>query len=153
QAREQQTRTLASLAYSAASKAVWFVAILAGLQQVGISPAPALVVVGVVGLSLGLGGQAAVRDVISGCFIVLEDQFVAGDTVQIGETVGRVEQLTLRRTVVRDSRGAQVTISNGEVRSVANLSRDWSQAFVDVTLAPEISLEKPLAALERATSE
>jgi len=64
-----------------------------------------------------------------------------------------VEQLTLRRTVVRDGRGAKVTIANGEIRSVANLSRDWSQAFVDVALAPEIPLEKPLAAVEAAAAE
>lgn len=153
QAREQQTRALAELCYGAASKTVWLVAVLTGLLQIGINPAPALVVAGVAGLSLGLGGQAAIRDVISGCFIVMEDQFVAGDTVQIGETIGRVEQLELRRTVVRDTRGAQVTIANGEIRSVANLSRDWSQVFVDVALGPDSSLEKPLAALERAAAE
>lgn len=153
QAREQQTRALANLAYSVASKAVWVVAILTGLQQIGIGTAPALVAAGVAGLSLGLGGQTAIRDVIGGCFIVIEDQFVAGDTIQVGETVGRVEQLTLRRTVIRDSRGALVTFANGEIRSVANLSRDWSQVFVDVAVAPEVSLEKPLAALERATAE
>jgi len=58
---------------------------------------------------------------------------------------GRVEHLTLRRTVIRDARGALVTIANGDIRTVANLSRDWSQTFVDVELAPEIALEKPLA--------
>jgi len=82
----------------------------------------------------------------------LEDQYIAGDTVQIAETVGRVEHLTLRRTVVRDVRGALVTIANGDIRNVANLSRDWSQSFVDVGLAPEIALEKPMAALEAAAS-
>jgi small-conductance mechanosensitive channel len=153
QAREQQTRTIANLAYSAANKLLWFIAILTGLQQLGISPVPALVVAGVVGISVGLGAQTTVRDVIGGCFIVQEDHFVMGETVQVGETVGRVEQMTLRRTVLRDLRGAQVSIPNGEMRSVANLSRDWSQVFVDVALAPEVSLDKPLAALERASAE
>jgi small conductance mechanosensitive channel len=153
QAREQQTRTLAGLAYGAASKVVWLVAILTALEQIGISPLPALVLAGVAGLAAGLGTQSVVRDVVAGCYIVLEDQYVIGDTVQIGETLGRVEQLSLRRTVVRDSRGAQVTISNGEIRSVANLSRDYSQAVVDVALAPEVALEKSLAALESAAAE
>ena len=153
QAREQQTRALADLVYRAASSVVWLAAVLTGIQQIGISPVPALVVAGVAGLSAGLGGQSMVRDIIGGCFIVIEDQFVAGDTIQIGETVGRVEQVTLRRTVVRDARGAQVSVGNGEIRSVANLSRDWSQVFVDVALAPEISLEKPLAVLERTATE
>ena len=153
QAREQQTRTLAEVAYSAASKVVWVVAILTALDKIGISPVPALVLAGVAGLAAGFGAQSLIRDVIGGCYIVIEDQYVIGDTVQIGETLGRVEQLTLRRTVVRDSRGAQVTIANGEIRSVANLSRDWSQAYVDVALAPEVPLDKPLTALERTAAE
>jgi len=153
QARAQQTRMLASVAYGAASKVVWLAAILTALQQIGISPLPALVLAGVAGLAVGLGAQSLVRDVISGCHIVLEDQYVIGDTVQIGETLGRVEQLSLRRTVLRDSRGAQVTIANGEIRSVANLSRDYAQAVVDVALAPEVALEKSLAALESAAAE
>jgi small conductance mechanosensitive channel len=153
QGREQQTRTLAGVAYSAASKIVWAVAILTGLDKIGISPIPALVFAGVVCLAAGFGAQSLVRDIIGGCYIVLEDQYVIGDAVEIGETVGRVEQLTLRRTVVRDARGAQVTIANGEIRSVANLSRDWSQAHVDVAMAPEVELDKALTALERAAAE
>ena len=153
QAREQQTRTLASVAYTAASKVLWLAAILTALQQIGISPLPALVLVGVAGLAVGLGAQSVVRDVIGGCYIVLEDQYVIGDTVQMGETLGRVEQLSMRRTVLRDSRGAQVTIANGDIRSVANLSRDYAQAVVDVALAPEVVLEKSLAVLESAAAE
>jgi len=63
-----------------------------------------------------------------------------------------VEHLTLRRTVLRDDRGALVTIANGEIRTISNLSRDWSQAFVDVSLSPEMSVEKPLRALESAAA-
>jgi len=90
--------------------------------------------------------------VISGFYIVLEDQYVVGDTVQIADYVGRVEHLTLRRTVIRDPRGALVTIANGEIRMVSNLSRDWSQAFVDVSLAPESPIERTLQALEVAAA-
>jgi small conductance mechanosensitive channel len=87
-----------------------------------------------------------------GFYIVLEDQYVVGDTVQIADNIGRVEHLTLRRTVIRDPRGALVTIANGEIRTVSNLSRDWSQAFVDVSLAPEGPIEKTLQALETAAA-
>jgi len=76
-----------------------------------------------------------------------------GDTIQVGDTTGRVENLTLRRTVLRDARGALVTIANGEIRTVSNLSRDWSQAFVDISIAPEVSLEKTMHALEAAAAE
>jgi small conductance mechanosensitive channel len=152
QLREQQTRALAGVVYGAASKVVWIIAILTALDRVGINPTPSLTLLGLAAVAIGFGAQNLVRDIISGFYIVLEDQYVAGDTVQIGETTGRVEYLTLRRTVVRDPRGALVTIANGDVRSVANLSRDWSQSFVDVGLAPEIALDRPMAALEAAAS-
>jgi len=153
QLREQQTRTLAGVVYGAASKMVWAIAVLTALDRVGINPTPALTVAGLAGVAVGFGAQNLVRDVITGFYIVLEDQYVVGDTVQIADHIGRVEHLTLRRTVVRDVRGALITIANGEIRSVANLSRDWSQSFVDIGLAPEIALEKPMAALESAAAE
>lgn len=153
QAREQQTRTLAGVVYSAASKTVWAVAILTALDKVGINPTPALTLAGLASVAVAFGAQNLVRDVISGIYIVLEDQYTVGDTVQIADTIGRVEYLTLRRTLVRDARGALVSISNGEIRTVANLSRDWSQSFVDIGLAPEIALEKPMAALEAAAAQ
>jgi len=153
QLREQQTRTLAGVVYGAASKVVWVIAILTALDKVGINPTPALTLAGLAGVAIGFGAQNPVRDVITGLYIVLEDQYVTGDTVQIAETIGRVEHLTLRRTVLRDARGALVTIANGDIRTVANLSRDWSQSFVDFALAPEIALDKPMAALEAAASE
>jgi small conductance mechanosensitive channel len=153
QLREQQTRTLAGVVYAATSKAVWVVALLTALDIVGINPTPALTLAGLAGVAVGFGAQNLVRDVISGFYIVLEDQYVVGDTVQIADNIGKVEHLTLRRTVLRDVRGALITIANGEIRTVANLSRDWSQSFVDIGLAPEIALDKPMAALEAATAE
>jgi moderate conductance mechanosensitive channel len=152
QLREQQTRTLAGVLYGAASKVVWAVALLTSLNEFHINILPAVTLAGLASLAVGFGAQTLVRDVITGFYIVLEDQYVVGDTIQIGDTIGRVEHLTLRRTVVRDARGALVTIANGEIRTVSNLSRDWSQAFVDVSLAPESPLEKTLQALETAAA-
>jgi len=152
QLREQQTRTLAGIVYSAGSKVVWAVALLSALPRLGIDPLPAVTLAGLASLAVGFGAQNLVRDVISGFYIILEDQYVVGDTVQIGDYTGRVEHLTLRRTVLRDARGALVTIANGEIRTVSNLSRDWSQAFVDVSLAPESLNDKTLQALETAAA-
>jgi small conductance mechanosensitive channel len=153
QAREQQTRTLATVLYGTGSKVVWVVALLTALDKVGINPIPALTLAGLGSVAIGFGAQNLVRDIITGFYIILEDQYVVGDTVQIGDTVGRVEHLTLRRTVVRDGRGALVTIANGEIRTVGNMSRDWSQAFVDISLAPETPLEQTLHAVEAAAAE
>jgi moderate conductance mechanosensitive channel len=152
QFREQQTRTLAGRFYSTGSKVVWGIALLTALQQLHFDITAAVILAGLVSLALGFGAQNLVRDVITGFYIVLEDQYMIGDTVQISEYTGRVEHLTLRRTVLRDARGALVTIANGEIRTVSNLSRDWSQAFVDVSLAPETSVEKTVRALETAAA-
>jgi small-conductance mechanosensitive channel len=153
QAREQQTRTLAGVINSAGSKVVWAVALLTAAQEFGINVTPVAALAGLASLAVGFGAQNLVRDIISGFYIILEDQYVVGDTIQVGETIGRVEHLTLRRTVVRDSRGALVTLSNGDIRTVGNLSRDWSQTFVDVSVSPQIAQEKALQALEAAIAE
>ncbi len=153
QAREQQTRTLAVVFYGSVSKVVWVVALITALDLFGINPTPALTLAGLVSVAVGFGAQNLVRDVITGFYIVLEDQYAVGETIQFGDATGRVEHLTLRRTVIRDARGALVTIANGDMRTVANLSRDWSQTFVDVSLAPEIALDQSLGALEAACAE
>jgi small conductance mechanosensitive channel len=153
QAREQQTRTLADVTYSAGSKVVWLLAALMAAQEFGINVTPIVILAGLAALAIGFGAQNLVRDVVSGFYIVLEDQFTVGDTIQAAETIGRVEHLTLRRTVVRDSRGALVTLSNGDLRSVGNLSRDWSQAYVDVAISPQVPQERALQALDAAATE
>ena len=153
QAREQQTRTLADVTYSAGSKVVWFVAALMAAQECGVNVTPIVILAGLAALAIGFGAQNLVRDVVSGFYIVLEDQFTVGDTIQAAETIGRVEHLTLRRTVVRDSRGALVTLSNGDLRSVGNMSRDWSQAYVDVAISPQVPQERALQALDAAATE
>ncbi len=153
QNREQQTRTLAGVLYGAASKVVWGVALLTALPEFGINVTPVATLAGLASLAIGFGAQNLVRDIITGFYIVLEDQYVVGDTIQFGDYAGRVEHITLRRTVIRDARGALVTIANGEIRTVSNLSRDWSQAFVDVSLAPESPIERTLQALENAAAD
>jgi small-conductance mechanosensitive channel len=152
QLREQQTRTLAGVLYGAGSKVVWVVALLTAVREFHIDITPALTLAGLASLAVGFGAQTLVRDVITGIYIVLEDQYIVGDTIQFADYIGRVEHLTLRRTVIRDTRGALVTIANGEIRTVSNLSRDWSQAFVDVSLAPESPIEKTMQALESAAA-
>ena len=153
QAREQQTRTLAGAINSTGSKVVWAIALLTAAQEFGINVTPVAALAGLASLAVGFGAQNLVRDIISGFYIILEDQYVVGDTIQVSETIGRVEHLTLRRTVVRDARGALVTLSNGDIRTVGNLSRDWSQTFVDVSVSPQIAQEKALQALEAAIAE
>jgi moderate conductance mechanosensitive channel len=153
QFREQQTRSVAEEAYRVGSQLIWVAAVLTALPEFGISALPGLVITGAAILAFSIGARNTIRDVIAGFQIVREDQFVPGDTIQAGETTGRVEELTLRRTLIRDGRGALVSISNGDMRVVGNLSRDWSQAFVDIGIAADMPLDRALRAMESAAAE
>jgi len=152
QAREQQSRAMADQVFRVASGLVWAAAILVVLAELGVNVIPAVLVIAAVILALGIGGRAMVADVFAGLSIVFEDQFAVGETIQTGDVSGKVEQLTLRRTVVRDSRGALITLGNSEMRSVANVSRDWSAAIVDITVGTEEPLERALQVLESAST-
>ena len=153
QAREQQTRTLAGVVYSAGSKVVWVLALLMAAQEFGVNVTPVAAIAGLASLAFGFGAQNLIRDGISGFYIILEDQYSVGDVIQVAGTAGRVEHLTLRRTVVRDAGGALVTLANGDIRTVGNLSRDWSQAFIDVAISPTVAQERALQALDAAAAQ
>ena len=151
--RERQTRTLAGIIYSAGTAVISIVAALTALPEFGFNITPVAAAAGLASLAVGFGAQHVVRDFINGFFTVLEDQYVVGDVVRIGDVLGRVEHLTLRRTVVRDPQGALVTIPNGEITKVANLSRDWGQLFLDAIIAPDQPLDEALNALEAVAAE
>ena len=152
QAREQQSRAMAEQIYRVGSGFLWASAIFVVLAELGVNVIPAVIVIAAAILALGIGARTLVADVVAGLAIVFEDQFGVGETIQTGETTGKVEQLTLRRTVVRDARGALVTLGNSEIRSVANASRDWSAAIVDITVSADEPLERVLQTLETASS-
>ena len=151
--REQHIKTLASLLYSAGTAIIIIGAILTALPEFGFNVTPIAAAAGLASLAVGFGAQHLVRDIINGFFAIVEDQYVVGETVRIGTLVGRVEHLTLRRTVIRDTQGAVVTIPNGDISQVANLSRDWGQVFVDVSIGTNGSSDVALAALERVSAE
>jgi small conductance mechanosensitive channel len=153
QMREQQTRTMAALLYSVGLGIIVGVAVLTALPEFGFNVSPVEAAAAVASLALGFGAQNLVKDLINGFFIVFEDQFVIGDLIQTNGETGRVEHLTLRRTVLRNVAGAMVTIPNGLVGPVANLSRDWSQVFVDVTVPSEEMVGRALTALEKIAGD
>jgi small-conductance mechanosensitive channel len=150
---EQHVRTLAGLVYSAGTAVIIIGATLTALPELGFNVTPIAAAAGLASLALGFGAQHLVRDLINGFFAIIEDQYVVGETVRIGTVVGRVEHLTLRRTVVRDFQGAVITIANGEISQVANLSRDWGQLLVDVAISPDASPDAALAALEGVSAD
>jgi len=153
QMREQQTRTLAGLLYSIGAAVIALIAVLMGFEVLGFDIAPAMATAGVASIAIAFGAQSLLKDFINGFFIVFEDQYVVGDLIQVNGETGRVEHLTLRRTVIRNPAGAMVTVPNSLVGQVANLSRDWSQAFVDVTVPAAEMVGRALATLERIAGD
>lgn len=153
QMREQQTRTMAGLLYSVGVGFILIVAFLIALPELGFNVTPVEAAAAVASLALGFGAQNLVRDLINGFFIVFEDQFVVGDLIQANGEIGRVEYLTIRRTVLRNAAGGVVTIPNGQLGQLTNLSRDWSQLFVDVTMPSEESVSRALTALEKVVAD
>ncbi len=151
--REQQTKTVAGVLYSAGVFVILLIALLTTLEVFRFNIVPIAGAAGLASLGIGIGAQGLVKDVINGFFIVFEDQFVVGDLIRVGDTLGRVEHMTLRRTVIRSPQGAVVTIPNGQIQQVANLSRDWSQMFMNVPLAPGAPVEIALAALDQVAAE
>lgn len=151
--REKQIQTLAGLLRSTGNVLIIAFAVLTILPELGVSVAPLTVAAGLASVALGFGSQNLVRDWINGALIAFEDQFVVGETVKIGDVTGRVEQLTLRHTVLRDPQGAVVHIPNGEIRVLSNLSRDYSQVFLDVQVPSGEQGDRALAALDQVAAE
>jgi len=153
QAREQQTRTMAGLLHSLGTAVVVVIAALMAMRVLGFDIAPALATAGVLSVALAFGAQSLLKDLINGFFIVFEDQYSVGDILQVNGETGRVEHLTLRRTVLRNTTGAIVSIPNSLIGQVSNLSRDWSQTFVDVTVPADEMVGRAITMLDKVASE
>ena len=146
-------RTLGSLIKSTIFYVLVFIAGVMTLRVFEVEMAPVLTAAGVVGLAVGFGAQKLVRDIISGFFIVLENQYSVGEYVTIGGVTGTVEELGMRVTQLRDDSGKLVIIANGDISQVTNHSRGPIQATLDINVAADSDLEKVRAAIERAGEE
>jgi moderate conductance mechanosensitive channel len=153
QMREQQTRTMAGVLYSVGVVLIIAAAILTILPEFGFNVTPVEAVATVASLAFGFGAQTLVKDLINGFFIIFEDQFAVGDIIQVNQETGRVEHITLRRIVLRSVNGAMVNIPNSLIGQVANLSRDWSQVFVDITVPADQPTDAALSLLEKVAGE
>src|ERR1700723_1946957 len=149
QMREEQTRTMADLLHSVGTTVIIVIAVLMAMRILGFDIAPALATAGLLSVALAFGAQSLLKDLINGVFIVFEEQYSIGDTLQVNGETGRVEHITLRRTVLRNLTGAIVSIPNSLIGQVSNLSRDWSQTFVDVTVPSDEMVGRALATLEQ----
>jgi small conductance mechanosensitive channel len=149
----KRARTLCVLARQALNTAVATVAVLMILREVGLDVTPILAGAGVIGLAVGFGAQTLVRDVISGVFLVLEDQIRVGDVAVIDGTGGMVESIRLRTTVLRDLSGVVHVFPNGSITRLSNMTRDFSYAVLDVGVAYKEDTDRVVAVLQAVGRE
>ena len=134
--RHQRAVTIGAGLASFAAIVVWIVAVLWMLAVLGVSASTLLTSAGLLGVALAFGAQNLLRDLISGTFIIFEDQLGVGDVVDLGVASGTVEEVTLRTTQLRDVEGVVWHVPNGEIRRVGNKSQQWARAVVDIPIAP-----------------
>ncbi len=150
---EARMHTITAVFRSMATGFIWFVASVWILEVIGINFGPLLAGAGIVGVALGFGTQTMVKDFIAGFFLVVEDQYGVGDTVDLGgEAKGTVEQVTLRTTRLRDVEGNVWWVPNGQLTRVANKSHEWARALLDVVVPYQADLEQ-VCALMKAVAD
>src|ERR1700704_234835 len=131
--RAQQVRTITGVIRSVGVFLIVFFTGMTLLKDVFlINIEPLLASAGIAGLAIGFGAQTLVKDVINGFFILVEDQFEVGDTIRAAGVTGAVEEITMRRTILRDSDGTLHIVPNGSIQIVSNTTRDWSQVTLHV---------------------
>ncbi|HYH99207.1 mechanosensitive ion channel family protein [Hyalangium sp.] len=141
---QRRRSTFVNLLQSISKYVIYFCVCMMVLSDLGIDPTPILAGAGIVGLTVGLGSQAIVQDLISGIFLLFEDQILIGDYLRIGDSEGMVEEITPRVTRIRDRYGRLHILRNGEIKNVINYSRGWTLAVVDMSVAYEDDLKKAL---------
>lgn len=147
----KRIQTLARVLRHAASLTLIVVAVLVGLNTIGVSIAPILGAAGVAGVAIGFGAQSLVKDFFSGMFLLLENQIRVGDVVEIAGKTGVVEELTLRRTKLRSFDGAVHYVSNGLITTVSNFSTEFAFAVADVSVSYREDLDHVYSVM-RATA-
>lgn len=130
--RAQRAKTVGRMLSSVATIIISVIAVLMVLDQMNFNIAPILASAGIVGVALAFGAQELVKDYLSGFFMVIEDQYGIGDTVDLGEAVGEVEDFGLRKTAIRDLTGTLWHVRNGEIMRVGNLSQGWARAVLEI---------------------
>lgn len=132
--RQSQVRTFASVLRTSLNSILWTLTAIQVLEITGVNLGPLLASAGIAGVAIGLAAQTIVKDILNGMLILLEDQFNVGEVVRLTGMTGTVEVMTLRRTEIRDGDGTLYMVPNSQITTVANLSRDFSVATVNVSL-------------------
>ncbi|MFC4302061.1 mechanosensitive ion channel family protein [Cohnella boryungensis] len=151
--RKRRVQTMGRLLKNASAYLINFISILLILGEFHIQIAPLLAGAGVIGLAIGFGAQSLVKDVITGFFIIFEDQFAVGDVIQTGSYKGTVEMIGLRGTRIRNWTGEVHIIPNGSINEVTNFSVSPLLAVVDITTAYDNTIEDMMTLLRNVLNQ
>lgn len=148
-AASKRIKTLTGVLWTIGCGLLWFVVVLVAFSQVGFNIGPLLAGAGVAGLAVGFGAQHLVRDLVSGFFLLLENQIRIGDTAIVNGTGGLVEAITFRTVVLRDQAGLVHVFPNGSINTLANATKDWSASVVDVTLPYRVDTDRVMGLMRQ----
>jgi small conductance mechanosensitive channel len=149
----QRAKTLASVMSNLITWSLLLFAVGAVLSELGVAVGALVASAGILGAALGFGAQSLVKDLINGLFIIFEDQFGVGDSVDLGEARGVIENVGLRVTQVRDVNGVLWYVRNGEIIRVGNQSQGWSRVILDIPLSYKANIDKAREAILQAAQE
>jgi small-conductance mechanosensitive channel len=153
EAEKKREDTLIRIFNGALGIVIIIIALMMILQESGLEIGPLLAGAGIVGLAFGFGGQYLIRDIITGLFIILENQYRIGDVVNIDGTGGSVEDISLRLTTLRDLNGTMHYIPHGDIKKVSNLSKKFARINLDIGIAYNSNLEHVIEVINRTGAE
>jgi len=151
--REKRVQTLVRIVTTTSGAGLGTLATFLVLHQVGVNIYAGIAALGVIGIAVGFGTQHLVRDLVAGFFVYLANQYNVGDVIRAGNIAGIVEELSLRRTILRDLDGARHIVPNGEIRIVSNLTQEWSRAHLNISVAYQEDLDRVMAIMRRTWEE
>jgi small-conductance mechanosensitive channel len=146
---EKRTNTLVSIFRGVGRVFIIIIGIMMILDEVGVAVAPVLAGFGIAGIAIGFGAQYLIRDLIAGIFIILENQYRVGDVARVADITGLVEDVTLRKTVLRDLDGIVHHVPNGEIRTASNFTRHFARVNLDVPVAYGTDLDHAISVINR----
>ena len=150
---QKRTQTLGSIVRTISIITILAVASITVLKELGIEIGPILAAAGIVGLAVGFGAQSLVKDVISGFFMLLEDQIRVGDVVQIAGKGGLVEKINLKTTILRDLAGNVHYVPNGHIDVVTNMTKDFSRYVFDIGVAYRENVDEVIEVIKEVDEE
>lgn len=150
---KKRTHTLSLVITSTFGIVIAVIILFTILAEIGVNIGPALASLGVVGFAVGFGAQNLIKDLINGLFILMENQFGIGDVVKIGDVSGLVEEVNLRRTILRDLDGVVHYIPNGEIVIASNYTKEYSRVNLNISVSYESDLDRVINVINNVCSK